>query len=403
LFPLSRHDPERAIATLRPLSTSRRLGLAAVLCGLLNPSAASDQAAPLDARLNEQVVMVPAGPDGTQALETTFFRPNGPGPFPLLVINHGKQAGNPREQARERFIHMASAFVRRGYAVMVPMRGGYARSSGKYVDHGCDMTANGYAQADDVIDAIAYARRQSWIDAGRIVVAGQSYGGLASVALAARAVPGVRGVLNFAGGLRIDGGGCDWRAALVRAYAEYGAHNRVASLWLYGANDSYFKPPLVGRMYRAFVDAGGKANLLAYGAFKRDAHVMLASRDGVKVWLPETQRFLRAIGMPSEEIYTLAEPAPPAKTGFAPLADVGAVPFLPAGGRAAYRAFLDKMTPRAFALSASGAWGWAEEGEDPDRRALSACQLKSSQPCRLYSVDDDVVWRGASGASGATE
>ncbi|HEX8883324.1 MAG TPA: CocE/NonD family hydrolase, partial [Noviherbaspirillum sp.] len=78
----------------------------------------------LDARLNEQVVMVPTS-NGT-TLETTVFRPPGAGPFPLLVMNHGKQPGDPRLQPRDRFYYMSREFVRRGYAVMVPMRQGFA-------------------------------------------------------------------------------------------------------------------------------------------------------------------------------------------------------------------------------------------------------------------------------------
>lgn len=368
---------------------------------LLTPSVASDQDAPLDPNLNEQVIMVPAGPGLRERLETTLFRPNGAGPFPLLVINHGKQPGDPRLQKRERFIYMATAFVRRGYAVMVPMRTGFAHSSGTYIDYGCNMTANGYAQASDVIDAIAYARRQDWIEADQIVVAGQSYGGLAAMALAAQPVPGVRAVLNFAGGLRIDGGDCDWQAELVRAFANYGAHSSIPSLWFYGANDSYFGPALVRRLQRAFERAGGHASVRAYGPFKRDAHVMLASRDGEATWLPETERFLRRYDMPAEEVYAVAEAPAPVRSGYAGVADVGAVPFLPDSGRAAYRSFLGRMTPRAFAVSASGAWGWAEEGEDTDGRALAACQRKSSAPCRLYSVDDYVVWPVT--AAGRTE
>jgi dienelactone hydrolase len=376
--------------------------LAVVLCSLLTPSSAIDPVVILDGRLNETIIMVPAGPDGGHRLETTLFRPSGTGPFPLLVINHGKQPGNPQMQQRDRFLYMATAFVRRGYAVMVPMRAGFARSSGSYADYGCNMTANGYAQSEDVLDAINYARGQSWVDAERIVVAGQSYGGLASMALAAQDVPGVRGVINIAGGLRVDGGTCDWRSALVKAFANFGARNQIATLWMYGANDSYFGPHLVGRMYRSFVHSGGTATLRAFPAFKRDAHVMLASRDGEKVWLPEVERFLRQIGMPTDEVYAVAEPPAPARTDFALLDDVEAVPYLPDGGRDAYREFLARMTPRAFALSASGAWGWAEEGEAPDVRAVAACQIKSSQPCRLYSVDDYVVWPAAAAIAGAT-
>ncbi|MES2741185.1 MAG: CocE/NonD family hydrolase [Pseudomonadota bacterium] len=375
--------------------------------GLCWIAPARAQEPPLDARLNETVIMIPSGAQGAGSMETTVFRPPGAGPFPLLIINHGKSPGNPQSQPRERFIYMAAAFVRRGYAVMVPMRTGFAHSSGHYADFGCDMRANGEAQANDVADAVRYARRQSWIDPTRIVVAGQSYGGLASVALAARDVPGVRGVLNFAGGLKIDGGDCDWRAALVQAFAHFGARNRIPSLWLYGANDSYFGPDLVARMFGAYSRSGGAGRLVAYGAFKRDAHVMLASRDGEKVWRGETEQFLQSIDMPVRELYAVAEPAPPPKTNFASVDNIDAVPYLPDSGRAAYRSFLERMTPRAFALSPSGAWGWAEEGEQPDSRALAACQSNSRQPCRLYSVDQDVVWQEPAGeaaaATGRTE
>lgn len=361
-----------------------------------------EQELPLDYRLNEHVLMVPAGPDGQALLQTTVYRPNGPGPFPLLVINHGKEPGMPRAQARERFIFMATAFVKRGYAVMVPMRQGFASSTGSYKDFGCDMRANGYAQASDIVDTIAYAREQTWIDAERIVVAGQSYGGLATIAMGTQVVPGVRGLLNFAGGLRDDGDGCDWRGELVDAFFNYGANNKIASLWLYGANDSLFAPALVSRMHTAFVQAGGSAQLVAYAPFKRDAHGMAASRDGEKVWWRDTERFLDRIGMPTKEVVTV-RPAPALpKSDFAAIDDIDAVPYLGADGRAAYRDYLLKMKPRAFALSANGAWCWAEEGEDPDVRALATCESKSRQPCQLYAVDDNVVYAapGNNGASG---
>ncbi len=364
------------------------------------PSLAVEQELPVDFRLNEQVIMIPAGPTKEAVLQTTLFRPNGPGPFPLLVINHGKDAGEPRNQTRDRFIYMATAFVKRGYAVLVPMRRGFASSTGRYADFGCDMTANGYGQANDVLDTLEYARNQKWVDADRIIVAGQSYGGLATIALGTQAVPGVRGLINFAGGLRDDGNRCDWRAELVEAFARYGASNKIASLWMYGVNDSLFGPDLVSRMHTAFVRSGGNARLIEFGAFKRDSHGMVASRDGEKIWWGEAERFLEQVGMPTREIYTVVEAPARPKSNFAKVDDISAVPYLTEHGRAAYREYLDKMTPRAFAVSPSGAWCWAEEGEEPDARALATCAQKSNQPCQLYSVDDYVVWPETVASSG---
>ncbi|RJG04336.1 dienelactone hydrolase [Noviherbaspirillum sedimenti] len=324
------------------------------------------------------------------ALETTIFMPPGEGPFPLLILNHGKSLGDPRAQERTRFLAISREFVKRGYVVVIPMRTGFSRSSGEYLEQHCDMTANGQIQADDLHDVLAYAVRQPWADPDRILVGGQSYGGLTAMAFATHDFPGVKGVLNFAGGLRTEG--CRWKASLVRAFGTYGGQTRIPSLWFYGENDSYFNHELASKMHQAYTHAGGKATLVKFGAFKNDAHAMSGSRDGVRIWWPETEKFLRRIGMPAEEIFNIAEPAPPASSDFAAIADATAVPHLQEQGREQYRKFLTRSQPRAFALSPSGAWSWVEDGDDPAERALANCQKNSAAPCKLYAIDDKVVW-----------
>jgi hypothetical protein len=121
---------------------------------------------------------------------------------------------------------------------------------------------------------------------------------------------------------------------------------------------------------------------------------MLASRDGEKIWLEDTMRFLKGVGMPTAVLYDVPAPPTPPRTDFAKVDDIEAVPFLSENGRRAYADYLTKMTPRAFAVSPSGAWTWAEEGEAPEARALATCSAKSSAPCKLYSIDDYVVWNG---------
>jgi dienelactone hydrolase len=385
-------------------------------------TAAAPQTASLDSTLNEEVVMVPvhaqklpwwtgkpgkssgadvAGTDGNQPaepahsgwsgeLETTIFKPPGEGPFPLLVLNHGKSLGSPRAQERARFLTVSREFVKRGYAVVIPMRTGFSKSSGEYVEEYCDMTANGQIQANDLDDVLAYVVRQPWADPQRILVGGQSYGGLTAMAFATHGYPGVKGVLNFAGGLRTNG--CPWEGSLVQAFGAFGAQARVPSLWFYGENDSHFGPELATRMHQAYTAAGGKATLVKFGAFKNDAHGMSGSRDGIRIWWPETEKFLRQIGMPTEEIFNVAEPARLPKSGYAEINNIAAVPYLREDGREQYRAFLTKSSPRAFALSSSGAWSWVEDGDDPAERAMANCQKNSASPCKLYAIDGDVVW-----------
>jgi dienelactone hydrolase len=364
-----------------------------LLLGLFSTSINSN-AIELDASVNEQIIMLPVSVNGARLqLETTIFKPPGDGPFPLVLMNHGKERGNPNLQKRDRFLAMSREFVKRGYAVAIPMRKGYSKSDGIYRDYGCNMKDNGQLQADDVQAAFNAIRSQSWVDAQRIVVAGQSYGGLATMALGTRELPGVRGLLNFAGGLRIDGGNCNWRNALVSAFADYAGKTKLPSLWFYGANDSYFDHALANKLMQAYQTAGGRAQLVAFGKFKSDAHGMVGSHDGVPIWWPQTARFLQSIGMPFIETITLAAPSKPAATHFAAINNVAAVPYLSDSGREGYKHFLTRSTPRAFAIGPGGVWSWAEEGDDPTERVLAACQSIRNAPCELYAVDDAVVWR----------
>ncbi|MDB5771885.1 MAG: hypothetical protein V7606_1657 [Burkholderiales bacterium] len=357
----------------------------------------------LDKSLNEKVVMVPAGsaPNSVE-LETTVFTPPGAGPFPLVIMNHGKALGNPRNQSRDRFIAISREFVSRGYAVVVPMRKGFSKSTGDYSDYGCDMTSNGQAQADDLQSTLEYLVTQAWVDKQRIVVAGQSYGGLATMAFGTRNFPGVKGLINFAGGLKMHGGSCQWQESLVKAFTEYGARSALPSIWFYGANDHHFGPELAAKLYDAYVQAGGVAKLVAYGAFKKDAHGMSGSRDGVKVWWPETEKFLKQIGLPTDQVVALSDDYNMPSTNFAALDNAEAVPYLREKDREQYRAFLAKPFPRAFAMSTTGAWSWAEDGDDPAAQALANCQKSSSQPCKLYAVNNHVVWADEPAARNAT-
>ncbi len=377
--------------------TRRRLAslffLSAVTFSIASSAAAATTPLVLDPTVNEQVVMLPVTTNGQSfQFQTTIFRPPGQGPFPLLLMNHGKDRGNSHQQARDRFLAMSREFVKRGYAVAIPMRKGFAGSTGNYSDYGCNMKDNGLQQADDVEAALNALVKMPWVDRDRILVAGQSYGGLATLAFGTRKFPGVRGLLNFAGGLRIDGSHCDWKNSLVTAFAHYGAKTALPSLWFYGQNDSFFDPALAQRLQLAFQAAGGASQLVAYGAFKNDAHGMIGSRDGVSVWLPEVERYLKGVGMPFEPTVAIADTPRPPATNFADLDNVSAVPFITTRGREGYREYLAKSAPRAFAISGSGAWSWAEEGDDPASRAVAACQKNSKLPCQLYALDHDVVW-----------
>lgn len=287
----------------------RHLGAvaAAALLSLLagGPAAAQVRAATLDSSLNEQVIAIPKKLlFGSIDLETTIFRPPGDGPFPLVVINHGKADGNPQFQSRARYSVAAREFVRRGYVVALPMRQGFSRSGGNYIAGGCNLVGNGDAQAEDVKAALDHLVAQPYVDASAIAVLGQSHGGWTTLAFGALGYPGVRALVNFAGGLRQTQCAA-WQSNLIRAAGDLGARNRLPTLWFYGENDSYFEQFVYRGMHEAYTRAGGQARLVEFGIWPHgDAHAMFTSRAGVAIWLPEVERLFRAAGLPFD-------PAPP--------------------------------------------------------------------------------------------
>jgi hypothetical protein len=113
----------------------------------------------------------------------------------------------------------------------------------------------------------------------------------------------------------------------------------------------------------------------------------------VKIWWPPVESFLARVGMPTAVQYQVADPVAPQATGYASIDSVHSVPYLDQSGRDGYRNFLKQYSSRAFAVSDSGAWSWAEGGDNPMAVAVANCQKRSSDPCRLYAVNDNVVWR----------
>ena len=381
---------------LRVLLNPTMTLLLALGTGLYGPAAA--QPAELNQSINELVIQVPKAGLFTIELETTIYKPDGVGPFPIAVINHGKASGDPRFQSRYRPALAARYFLQRGYAVVVPMRQGFSKSGGSYIGGGCNVESNGRSQAADVKAVLDYVTAQPWADKERMVVLGQSHGGWTTLAFGPQNYPGVKALVNFAGGLRQDSCAA-WEDGLARSVAVYGKETRLPSLWFYGDNDSYFNTATYRSMFDRYTAAGGKARLIAFGTFGADAHSMFGSNAGGSIWQPEVSKLLASVGLPSEpqpafSKYRAASSTPvPPKTDFAALGDETRLPFVKESGRNGYKSYLTKLIPRAFAIAPSGAWGWADGGEDPMQRALESCKRNAKTDCKLYSVDDEVVWK----------
>lgn len=381
----------------------RGLGCALALLGAAQAQTGATAALPLARDLREQVLEVEVsvqdlyGRRQQRQIPVSLFKPAGAGPFPLLVLNHGR-AGSAAERAqpqRFRYEQQARYFVGKGFAVAVPTRVGYGQAQQDDFDPefsgGCGNPQIGpmsQAASDQVLAVVEQARQWPDVDASRWWVAGQSVGGLTSVATVMRAPPGLQGGINFSGG---TGGNPRDRprqpcgqAQIARYWKEGAARSRVPMLWLYWENDLYWGAEIPKAWHQAYTQGGGEAELAQLGPVSDDGHKGFV-RD-MDRWTPLVDRFLARWDMKLPAL-----PALPPPTDFAPIQDVDRVPVTTAQRRALYERFLASARPRAFAIGPSGQAGYAT-GDWAVGRALGFCQAGTGLACRLYAVDDQVVW-----------
>ncbi len=245
-----------------------------------------------------QRVPVPQA-DGSQAsIVTRLCLPDGGATRPLVLVNHGSPA-NPAQRAQMAPLACAHEAVRfftaRGHAVGVPLRRGYGASGGAWAEgfgrcDAPDFHAAGLETARDMLAAIGALAARPEVPPGPVLVLGQSAGGWGALALASLQQPGLRGVVNMAGGRGgwrggVPGANCA-PERLVEAAGRYGAAARVPMLWVFTANDSFFAPPLALAMHEAFVGAGGMAQLVALGPHGADGHGLFHAPGGSAVWGP---------------------------------------------------------------------------------------------------------------------
>ena len=346
-----------------------------------------------EAPLNEQILRVPVQASPPISLEVTVYMPAhaaGGGAYPLVLINHGA-SHDPANAPRVGDQFIPWYFLSRGYAIAMPMMRGYANSYGHLAPHGCDVVAIGSDAANDIRKVLDYVKDLPGIDPTKIVVAGKSMGGWNTLVFGAENPPDVKGLLNFAGGVKESD--CHQPdQSLISAAGQLGAHTRLPSIWFYGDNDQTFSTATWQGMYRSYTAAGGRAQLVDYGPFQKDAHAMTASGAGLSLWIAEADAFLASIGMPSGEVGAQYLPGhAPKASGYANLADFDAIPYLSPKWKATiYTSYLSAPFPKALAIGSTNGT-WVSGGFDPVRTVMQRC-WSMSQYCQLYAIDNTVVW-----------
>src|SRR6185436_21034681 len=67
-------------------------------------------------------------PSGNLRIQAYLYKPEGEGPFPVVIYNHGSR--DERERESFPFVHIGRMLTRAGYGVLVTERRGYGKSDG---------------------------------------------------------------------------------------------------------------------------------------------------------------------------------------------------------------------------------------------------------------------------------
>jgi dienelactone hydrolase len=359
--------------------------------------------AQLAADLNEAIAKVKVtvqpifGDPRSGEMIVSHFKPTGDGPFPAVVMQHGR--GTDRATpGRWRYLNIVRYWTRRGFAVFVPTRLGYGET-GLEPDPeetgSCNAKRYEIAAASVSVQAraaVEFAAAQSWVDKSKVILMGQSMGGFATIAAMEQKIPGVIAGINFAGG-----GGGDPVARrenpcgafqLGNLFGNAGKANAGTTpmLWVYAENDLYWGPSLPKKWHEAYVSAGGKAQLATLPPVGTDGHAMIGT--GFALWRPVVDQFIATLGFIAPKTAN-----PPVATNFAPLAEASKLPLVKQETKdVGYRRFLNADLPRAFAIGPKGEWSFLS-GEGAMARTLERCATAAKADCKLYAVDDAVVWK----------
>jgi len=230
-----------------------------------------------------------------------LFKPDGPGPFPAIVWNHGSEknpGGGPQ------FDTVAGIFVPHGYVVFAPIRRGHTMSEGRYiVDVRDEARGRGEGpqtvvhlleteQLDDQLAGLEYVRHLSDVDPSRLAVAGCSFGGIETLLGAERGV--YKAAIAISPAAQSWNGNTILRERLLRAVRtinipvmllQPAKDDSLEPSRVLGAEFARLKKPYVGKIYPAT------------GPEEEQTHCFGGAR-GMHVWADDAVAFLKDLMHP---------------------------------------------------------------------------------------------------------
>lgn len=238
-------------------------------------------------------------------LEVVIFRPSGPGPFPLAVINHGSTGrGDKPAQFTETvfFTELADFLNDRGWIVAFPQRRGRGKSDGLYDEGLADNRIRGYTgdiyttsrgadrALSDIDAAITALRKRQDVASAPVLIGGNSRGGVLSIAYAGLHPEQVAGVINFVGGWLSES--YSTASTVNRLLFIRGASYGRPTIWLYGQHDTNYSIAHCRDNFAAFEKAGGLGKFVEFDMPVGQGHFVIGRPS---LWSGPIDSYLRSL------------------------------------------------------------------------------------------------------------
>jgi carboxymethylenebutenolidase len=238
-------------------------------------------------------------PPGQYQLHGCFWTPDGPGPYPVVIFNHGSEK-NPAPCGPP---DLGSFYQKRGFAFFTFQRHGHGASPGEYI---MDLQRRAYlarpfnrsnAEREvvglqelynkDVEAAVAWLKEQMWADPQRLVMTGISFGGIQTILTAEKGL-GIKAFLPFAPAAQ------SWNPTLADRLKRAVRQARVPIFIVQAQNDYSVEPSKVLGSELEKKGSPNRAKIYpSFGTTTEDGHWGFGSRrDGIAVWAPDVAVFL---------------------------------------------------------------------------------------------------------------
>ena len=234
---------------------------------------------------------------GNLTLRVVLYRPEGTGPFPAVVYNHGSAMDSSAA-----IDALGPVFAARGWVFFAPSRRGQGLSAGAgpyIMDQINAAIARGGIgegastlirlletdQLDDQLAALAWLRKASFVHPSRIAVAGNSFGGIEAVLGAEKGT--YCAALDAAGAAQSWSGAPELQTRMTTA-----VRNSRVPIFFYQAENDYDLSPS-DTLSQAMKESGKMFQMKIYPQYgKSEAEGHSFAYLGSSIWANDVFRFL---------------------------------------------------------------------------------------------------------------